>query len=71
MAIHVRVGDFAKEDRVLPVSYYADAIKALEEQVQNPKYYVFTDDPTGFKEYFKIDLQNFKILAEDHKFNAI
>lgn len=51
ISIHIRRGDYitnpkaASIYRSLPMSYYNDAIGVIKESVDNPFYFVFSDDP--------------------------
>jgi len=52
VAVHVRHGDnvtVEKAHGALPVSYYQQASQRLQQCVSNPRYYVFSDDPTWAK----------------------
>jgi hypothetical protein len=59
VAIHIRHGDnatkIAHHHGVLPVSYYDRAVKILAAKVQNPNFYIFSDDPSWAKENLKLD----------------
>lgn len=51
VSIHIRRGDYSKPNEVfevLPIEYYINSIKQIESAINNPVYYVFTDD----NEYF-------------------
>lgn len=47
VAVHVRRGDYVGNGthRVLPVAYYRAAMGVIESEVDNPQYYIFSDDP--------------------------
>lgn len=57
VAIHVRKGkDYCKikwYQNTCPVEYYRKAIELIKHSVQNPKFYVFTDNPEWVRENFK------------------
>lgn len=57
VAIHVRKGkDYAQRiwyQNTCPIEYYQKAIRLISEKVNNPKLYVFTDNPEWVKEHFK------------------
>jgi len=62
VSIHVRRGDYLKVGfPVLSLEYYKDAIKIIEERVDNPVYFIFSDDPEFIEENFKF-LSNYKII---------
>jgi hypothetical protein len=56
VAIHFRKGaDYLKHDLFLntcPVEYYKKAIDLIKSKVENPVFYVFTDNPQWVKEHF-------------------
>lgn len=49
VSVHVRHGDnanqVASEHGVLPLEYYREAANKIAQQVDNPRFYVFSDDP--------------------------
>jgi len=57
VSIHIRKGkDYLKYDKfknTCPYEYYKEAINIVESKVNNPIYYVFTDNPEWVKENFK------------------
>ena len=50
IAIHIRRGDYVSDEKfskifnTLPVKYYLDSIECITRQVDEPKFYVFSDD---------------------------
>lgn len=44
VAIHVRRGDYVKLGRTMPGAYYLRAKSALENKIDNPVFYIFSDD---------------------------
>ncbi len=61
VSVHVRRGDYiTNKDRVLKfigINYYKEAIKKIDRLVQNPSYFIFSDDIEWCRENFK-DLKN-------------
>lgn len=58
VGVHVRRGDYLKVGfPVLSTEYYKEAIKIINKSIQNPRYYIFTND----KEYVH---ENFGFLPE-------
>ncbi len=59
VAVHIRHGDnatkIAAHHGVLPIGYYNSAIKQILDQVPDPNFYVFSDDPVWAKENLKTD----------------
>lgn len=54
VSIHVRHGDYSKWNfPTLPLEYYKEAIQLIEERIENPHYYVFSDDIPYITENFK------------------
>jgi len=50
VAIHIRRGDYLKPNikeyhGILPISYYEHAIRYLNGKLENPLYFIFSDDP--------------------------
>jgi len=65
--IHVRRGDYTNPGTSafhgnLGMDYYTRAIEYVREKVQNPKFYVFSDDP----EYCKALFPDFEIVSTKH-----
>lgn len=44
VAIHIRRGDFVNLNWALPPEMYASAVKAMNEKISNPTYFIFSDD---------------------------
>ena len=60
ISIHIRRGDFLNNDlsnvhSTCPISYYNDAMKYINAKVDNPKYFVFSDDVDWVKTNLNID----------------
>ncbi len=57
VAIHIRKGKdylkFTKYQNVCEISYYEKAIELIKEKVENPKFYVFTDNPEWVRDNLK------------------
>lgn len=66
VGIHIRLGDYLKNPTVnnvhgvLSKTYYQAAINYINQQIKNPKFYIFTDSPELIATYFNID--NFEII---------
>ena len=66
VSIHIRRGDyvanpkFAAVHGTLPLAYYEEAMGLIEQKVDNPRYFLFSDDPEWAEEHIrsrhKIDL---------------
>lgn len=60
ISLHVRRGDYALDPRIqkyhglCPLSYYHEAIRHIEERVENPHFYLFSDDMAWVKEHLPI-----------------
>lgn len=57
IAIHVRRGDYLKIPSmgICTLDYYKKAINFISKQVNNPKFYIFSNDPKWTQENIKID----------------
>lgn len=76
VAVHVRRGDYLKEPHKsfhgnLDSSYYGPAIDVIEQAVDYPQYFIFTDDPEWVREKWCTELsvnQEFvmPIISEAH-----
>ena len=57
VSIHVRRGDFVSLGWCLDIAYYKKAIKLMSDKIQNPVFYVFSDDnEKAKKRQFVIDV---------------
>ena len=50
VAIHIRRGDYTKPEiqsyhGILPLNYYKQSIELIKSKVENPIFYIFSDDP--------------------------
>ncbi|RZK39288.1 MAG: alpha-1,2-fucosyltransferase, partial [Pedobacter sp.] len=64
VSIHVRRGDYLKPyveafHGLLNLEYYRTAIKEIEKRINNPHYYIFSDDPEWCR-------NNFSFLSASH-----
>lgn len=59
VSMHIRHGDYSmnpdenKRHTALPIEYYENAIKFINEKIQNPVFFIFSDDIEWCKEKFK------------------
>lgn len=61
--VHVRRGDFIKDDRELNVSYYEKSLELMQEKLKNVKFDIFTDDD-GWVKKQKIFIKAENIFAQ-------
>lgn len=55
VSVHIRKGDYVNSGMLnLPVEYYINAKKVIEIKVENPKYFIFTDDKKAIADYLNI-----------------
>ena len=57
VSVHVRRGDYLTSGQfigALPATYYRDALAWISSRVENPHFFVFSDDPNWVKENFPI-----------------
>ena len=54
VCVHIRRGDYLKSKihNVCGDNYYRDAIEKMESIVENPRFYIFTDDPEWAKQHY-------------------
>lgn len=66
VSLHVRRGDYLTSGFIEPMSmdYYRKAIKLMEERLNNPFFYVFTDEPQWVQDEFKFDIP-FKLITSN------
>lgn len=65
VSIHVRHGDYAKSNfYILPLEYYKEAIKILENEMNDLNYFIFSDDIDYIKENFGF-LNKYEIVSEN------
>lgn len=50
VAVHVRRTDYAVYNWILPVQYYDRAFRRAKELIDDPQFYIFSDDPDWCKE---------------------
>lgn len=50
VSVHVRRTDYAVYDWILPTQYYDRAFNRARDLIDNPRFYVFSDDPDWCKE---------------------
>jgi hypothetical protein len=61
VALHVRRGDYAANPRtqafhgLCPIEYYWEAVHRIADQVVDPSFFVFSDDPAWVRENLKLD----------------
>lgn len=54
VGVHVRRGDFVKLNKALPKEYYMNAAGRIADDVDNPNYYVFSNDPGWVEDNLKL-----------------
>ena len=68
VSIHIRRGDYVSSPAaasfhgVLRHQYYHEAMLIIEKQIDNPVYYIFSDDNNWVREYFVKGKQNIKFI---------
>lgn len=68
VSIHVRRGDYSIIGWTLTPNYYQEAIKCIKEKINNPVFYVFSDDINWCRNYFKAFDEKFVFVeAEKNK----
>lgn len=70
VSVHIRKGDYLSTDMInLDIKYYIDAKNIIENNIENPKYYIFTDDKNAISEYLKI-FPNYVLVEGNSKENS-
>jgi hypothetical protein len=57
VSIHIRRGDYVGNPilgELIPISYYEKALRIIQKKVQNPRYFVFSDDSDWAKDNIKV-----------------
>lgn len=69
VAIHVRRGDFAVHDDnlLLTDSYFNDAIRTLEQELQSPSFFVFSDDIGWCRDHLKSEAAIYFVDFNDER----
>ena len=67
VSIHIRRGDYLKvaQYAVCDDVYYSKAIKYIVEHVDNPVFYVFSDDPLWCEDFIKQFNVSFKVISHN------
>lgn len=70
VALHIRHGDYENFPKFgfCTTQYYQSAISSLVQKLDNPKFYIFTEDPDWVDENLKIDFP-YKIIRFNEKNN--
>jgi hypothetical protein len=72
VCIHVRRGDYVNDPKTSETfgacafDYYLDAIRYIAERIEDPTYFVFSDDPVWAKEHFG-DGEKFNYVMRDDR----
>lgn len=67
VSLHIRRGDYVKVAEtnslhgVCSISYYKQAINILSEKIQNPVFFIFSDDMDWVKENFSIQAEHYYV----------
>lgn len=65
--IHVRREDYVNLDWLISQDYYKNAVKYIQDRVQNPKFFVFcAEDPQYIRENFDIGVE-YELIGEENK----
>lgn len=55
VSIHIRRGDYTKNNHTLPVDYYKKSVEEIESRIEDPQYYIFSDDINWVRNNLKIN----------------
>lgn len=67
VCVHIRRGDFLNKTNKLyncPANYYYKAMDYMKKYIQNPCFYVFSDDINGVKEIFDLKQYNVRYMQK-------
>jgi hypothetical protein len=73
VSIHIRRGDYVSNPVVnqihgtCPLDYYYKAIDTITRKIENPHFFIFTDDPVWVQENFKIPYTATIVRRDDQK----
>jgi len=68
VSLHIRRGDYASAaegNRVLPMSYYEEAIASLRRELAEPTFFIFSDDPEFARANLPQDLDTVFVTHND------
>lgn len=57
--IHIRRGDYLDEGWLLDYEYYKKAVDYMKEKLENPVFFIFSDEIEKVKQEFKIDAEHY------------
>lgn len=73
VSLHVRRGDFVSDKHIQEVhgtcdlQYYADAVRSMAEKVEDPVFYIFSDDISWAKRNFNLSYKTCFVDINDHR----
>lgn len=74
VSVHLRRGDYEKNDtlygNIATVDYYYKAIEYIQEKVENPKFFLFSDDQVWAEQFMKSVGQSYVIVQGNTGDNA-
>ena len=72
VSVHIRKGDYKNKETkkfhgILPLDYYHKALKKVRSEIQDPHFYIFTDDSKWVEQNFEVS--NATIVSGNISFN--
>jgi len=73
VSIHIRRGDYVSNPVVNKIhgtcsqNYYKKAVKVITNKIDNPHFFIFSDDPVWVKENFKIPFTSTVVRSDDQR----
>ncbi len=69
VSLHIRRGDYLKDNNynVCTETYYRNAINLFNEKLDNPHYYVFSDDPQWCESFMKQFNVNYSVVTHNRR----
>lgn len=75
VSLHIRRGDYMNYNnfyRIIPIDYYKKAIKLITKRIENPEFFIFSNDIQWVKDNFKfIENPNFMDLSSSENYNGL
>jgi hypothetical protein len=68
VAIHIRRGDYVSLECALNIDYYMEALRIVEERIQNPYYFIFSDDPDFCIKNLQLKDRRYSFINTDRQY---
>ena len=82
VAIHIRRGDYIEDQKnsdffgIIPIDYYSNSANIIKERIENPLFFIFSDDPHWIENIFpkcenQIIVSSFILIEDIHEFDLM